>query len=385
MGRTTRKTIEYARELYLSKGLILDEEEYVNKDYKMNCHDLEGYKYKLSLDCVNDKRTKRFEAIGKYNPYFVENIENFIKINGGDCKLKTRCYIKSAEKLELECSCGEHYYISVCHLLGEKKFVCNKCAFEKSNKEKLIKGKDDTIKKLKNLGYKLIEFKNKNNIVIEDEEGYLFNTTIFNAMNKKSNYIKSQRFNKFNEFTIQNMLNYLKLNDINIKMVDETPRLIEVRKDYIDWYCIDCGEIFKATWGQVAYDNNSKVTPRRRCEKCSKRQSNLEYIVEQYLIEKDIEYIKQYRFYDCRNKNPLPFDFYLPKYHTTIEVMGDQHYYESDMFTQSLEERKRIDLIKKNYCIENNINYIEIPRWKITNNYNIKGYKILIDNILGQN
>ena len=65
--------------------------------------------------------------------------------------------------------------------------------------------------------------------------------------------------------------------------------------------------------------------------------------------------------------------------------MGDQHYYESDMFTQSLKERRRIDLIKKNYCIENNINYVEIPRWKITNNHSIKGYKILIDNILGQN
>ena len=142
--------------------------------------------------------------------------------------------------------------------------------------------------------------------------------------------------------------------------------------------------MFSATWGQVAYDNNLRATSRRRCKKCSKRQSNLEYIVEQYLIKKNIEYIKQYRFDDCRNKNPLPFDFYLPKYNTAIEVMGDQHYYESSMFEQSLEERRRIDLIKKNYCIKNNINYVEIPRWKITNKHSIKGYKILIDNILGQ-
>lgn len=382
---TKRKTIEYARELYLSRGLILDEKEYINKSIKMDCHDLDGYKYSLSLSCVNDKRTKRFEPIGKYNPYFVENVENFIKINEGNCRLKTREYIKSEEKLELECSCGETYYITVCHLLGEKKFVCNKCAFKKSNKEKLIKGKADTIEKLNKIGYKLIEFKNKNDIVIVDKQGYLFNTTIFNAINEKFTFDVCQRFNKFNRFTIQNMLNYLTLNDINIKMVDETPRQIEVRKDYMDWYCIDCGEVFSATWGQVSYDNNLRATPRRRCEKCSKRQSNLEYIVEQYLIKKNIEYIKQYRFDDCRNKNPLPFDFYLPKYNTTIEVMGDQHYYESAMFTQSLEERIRIDLIKKDYCIKNNINYVEIPRWKITNKHSIKGYKILIDNILGQN
>ena len=58
MGITTRKTIEYAIKLFFNKGLILDEDEYINKSTKMNCHDEHGYKYKLSLDCVSDKRTK---------------------------------------------------------------------------------------------------------------------------------------------------------------------------------------------------------------------------------------------------------------------------------------------------------------------------------------
>ena len=49
MGITTKKTIEHAREIFLNKGLILDESVYTNKSTRMNCHDLDGYKYKLSL------------------------------------------------------------------------------------------------------------------------------------------------------------------------------------------------------------------------------------------------------------------------------------------------------------------------------------------------
>lgn len=384
MGATTRKTIEYAKEAYLNKGLILEDKEYINKRTKMNCHDLEGYKYKLSLDCVLDKRTKKFEPIGKFNPYFAENLDNFIKINNATCELLSRNYTKSGDKITIKCECGEKYLISVCHFLGEKKFTCNKCSFKKSNCEKLKNSEIVTFKTLKELGYELIDFENKHNIVVKDKDGYIFNTSIFNIMNEKFTFDKFQRFNKFNKFTIHNMLNYIKLNEIKIEMVNKNPRQIEVKKDYIEWYCIDCGEIFMATWGQVVYDRNNKSTQRLRCEKCSKRQSNLEYTVEQYLIEKGIEYIKEYRFEDCKNKHTLPFDFYLQKYNTVCEVNGEQHYYENTMFEQSLKERQRIDKIKKDYCINNGINFVEIPVWKIVNKHKTKGYKILIDNILNQ-
>lgn len=87
-------------------------------------------------------------------------------------------------------------------------------------------------------------------------------------------------------------------------------RLLDKQKsEKIIWTgIVQIREVFSATWGQVSYDNNLRATPRRRCEKCSKRQSNLEYIVEQYLI-KNIEYIKQYRFDDRRNKKPCHSTF----------------------------------------------------------------------------
>lgn len=383
MGVTTTKTIEYAKEIFKSKGLILIEKEYVNKNTKMDCFDNNGYKYKLSLDAVSDKRTKRFEPIGKFNPYFAENLDNFIRINKGDCKLITREYIKSNEKITLKCNCDNNYNITVCHFLGEKKFTCNKCSFEKSNKSKLFKSELETQNKLKEIGYELVEFITKNKIVIKDNDGYLYNTTLYNATNEAFTFNKFQRFHRYNKFTIHNMINYLKLNNIEIEMVNKTERQIKTKTDYIEWFCIECGEIFKATWGQVIYDN-SNSTPRRRCSKCSKSRSNLEYIVEQYLIEKQIDYIKQYKFKDCKDIGFLPFDFYFSEYNIACEVNGSQHYYENDIFSQSLSDRRRVDKIKKEYCIKNNIKFLEIPYWKIINKHNIKGYKILIDNILNQ-
>ena len=378
MGITTRKTFEYANESFKNKGLILDDTKYVNKHHKMECHDDKGYKYQLSLDSVKDNRTKRFEPIGKFNPYFVENINNFIKINNGNAELLTNHYVKSDEKVELRCNCGETYKISVCHLLGEKKFICNKCAFSLSSQKQIEDGLKESHIIANSFGYEIVEYNKKNDIIVKDKDGYLYRTTIYNLENSKNIF---NRFSKKNEFTVQNMLMYLKNNNIKIEMVDKTPRTIEVRVDYLEWHCVECGEIFKSSWSQVAY-GNKRTALRHRCEKCSKIQSNLEYIVEQYLIEKNIEYIKQYKFDDCVNKRKLPFDFYMPKYNTLCEVNGAQHYYESDMFTQSLEERKYIDKIKRDYCLNNNIKFLEIPSWKITNNHEIKGYKIMIDNIL---
>ena len=40
------------------------------------------------------------------------------------------------------------------------------------------------------------------------------------------------------------------------------------------------------------------------------------------LQELNITYIEQYRFNDCRDRRPLPFDFYLPEYDIYIEHFG---------------------------------------------------------------
>lgn len=99
------------------------------------------------------------------------------------------------------------------------------------------------------------------------------------------------------------------------------------------------------------------------CKRREYRNSKYEMIVENFLITNKIEYIKEYRFDNCRNKNPLPFDFYLPKHNICIECQGQQHYHAVKHFGGE-ENYKKItyrDTIKKNYCKSNSIKLIYIP------------------------
>jgi very-short-patch-repair endonuclease len=83
----------------------------------------------------------------------------------------------------------------------------------------------------------------------------------------------------------------------------------------------------------------------------------------------NVKYIKQKRFNDCRNKLPLPFDFYLPDINTCIEYDGEQHFKEVNIFggVDRFKNQRTNDNIKNIYCQEKNINLIRIPYWEILN------------------
>lgn len=81
------------------------------------------------------------------------------------------------------------------------------------------------------------------------------------------------------------------------------------------------------------------------------------------LNENNIIFEKQKIFNDCKYKQYLRFDFYLPNLNTVIEYNGIQHYEEVAYFDDtkdSLELRKIRDNIKKEYCKSKNINYLVI-------------------------
>lgn len=84
------------------------------------------------------------------------------------------------------------------------------------------------------------------------------------------------------------------------------------------------------------------------------------------LTKKNIFYIRWYGFYDCRDKKPLPFDFYLPDYLACIEADGIQHFEAVDVFggDDYLKYVKKHDQIKTQYCNNNNIKLLRIPYFK---------------------
>ena len=109
-----------------------------------------------------------------------------------------------------------------------------------------------------------------------------------------------------------------------------------------------------------------------RCPYCNNL-SRGEEKINNLLNHNDILFHQHYSFEDCKNKLPLPFDFYLPKYNTCIEYDGQQHY-KIDCFNNTLLDLMNShyrDNIKTNYCQQNNIKLIRIPYWDFDNIENI--------------
>jgi very-short-patch-repair endonuclease len=111
------------------------------------------------------------------------------------------------------------------------------------------------------------------------------------------------------------------------------------------------------------------------CPKC--RTSKGELRVEEYLTLHNIIFVTQKRFKNCKNKQPLPFDFYIPKYNTCIEYDGEQHF--SPMRRSRSKEKNQIkfeatqlhDQIKTDYCKDKGITLIRIPYTKLNDIENI--------------
>lgn len=108
------------------------------------------------------------------------------------------------------------------------------------------------------------------------------------------------------------------------------------------------------------------------CQKCQSSKGELK--VAFALDNINMSYIKEKYFHDCRYKNPLPFDFYLPSLNTCIEYNGEQHY--KPVRFKGLSIQKSIDnfkfqcikdKLKSQYCKDNNIKLLIIPYWDYNN------------------
>lgn len=96
------------------------------------------------------------------------------------------------------------------------------------------------------------------------------------------------------------------------------------------------------------------------CKNCNESRGEKE--IANILKNKNITFLRQYSFIDCRCKLPLPFDFYLPKFNICIEFQGIQHYQPIELFggEKTFMECKIRDQIKENYCKEKDITLITI-------------------------
>lgn len=114
------------------------------------------------------------------------------------------------------------------------------------------------------------------------------------------------------------------------------------------------------------------------CPKCD-NYSEGEKIIEKILKNKNIVFITQKKFEDCKFYKKLPFDFYLPDKNICIEFDGEQHFnkFRFEKNNDKLNIRKKRDSIKNIYCQEKNI---KLYRIKYNENLKQKLNDILIEN-----
>lgn len=107
----------------------------------------------------------------------------------------------------------------------------------------------------------------------------------------------------------------------------------------------------------------------QRCPICSK--SHAERIARAWLEEHRVDYDPQHEFDGCRDRLPLPFDYYLPRYNIALELDGIQHYKPIEYFggQQWYEYTVRHDRIKSEYCKDNGIKLIRIKYTEDTYEY----------------
>lgn len=123
--------------------------------------------------------------------------------------------------------------------------------------------------------------------------------------------------------------------------------------------CGSCGELFTSSL------NNYQKSITGKCPSCNGNSIG-EMVINEFLDEMGINHFWHHSFHDCRDKNALPFDFYLPDYNCIIEFDGN-HHFEPVFGEDSFKSTQSHDTIKNEYCKKNGIQLIRIPFWEFDN------------------
>ena len=95
-----------------------------------------------------------------------------------------------------------------------------------------------------------------------------------------------------------------------------------------------------------------------------------------YLKKEGIQFETQKKFEGMRSNLPLKCDFYIKNFNLVIEYNGRQHYEPIKLWggTKQLKKTQELDKIKKEFCLENGINFEVI---KFDEDINTRLVKIL--------
>ena len=103
-----KKSYKEVIDIIEGQGYIINGDfKYDDGRSKVDICDKYGYRYFVEFRSIIKGITQRI--VGKNNPYSIDNINLYIKLNNIKSKLISTEYISNKDDLEFECECGEHY------------------------------------------------------------------------------------------------------------------------------------------------------------------------------------------------------------------------------------------------------------------------------------
>lgn len=315
----------------------------------------ESYKY--------IKRCKGCEIVNhKKESYTINEARDMFNKSG--FTLIDNVYINCKVKMKYYCpTCDDEHFITLDNLRQGKGCLVHSMY---TLTEERIKNK------VKQLGFKLIKINREDmsivTIVLELECKNKHRFTInWSSIRNKEEYscmvcrgYKDSKYGKSQKMHQMEVEDYCKKEKLDYKFIKAYDRVYPKNKAV--WFILECKK-----HGKFEVEKSSFMKRYfQRCPICTKSASKGEMRISETLNKYNISFIRECSFSDCRNKLPLPFDFYLNEHKIMIEFQGEEHYAPIKFFggENKFKSRQINDKIKRDYCKNKKEHkLIEIPYW----------------------
>lgn len=365
----TRLTLEIVKDRLnkINPNIEILSNEYKNSTTKLKCRCLiDGYEWYISWNKLQQGRGCP-ECGGVRTDYTIEDIKNKLNVVNPNIKIMSDKYIGAGEKLKCKCLIDNHIWYSNWRNLQSGK-GCPICGIKKISKAKRL-CLDEKKRRLRKINPNIEvlgeSFKNGRSIL---KCRCLIDNCIWEAI--WNNLSKGQGCPDCKNKKTGDRCR-LTLDEVKEEIYNINPFIEILSTNYKDTHrsklkcrCLICNNIWETT--------RTVLIQGCGCIICIN--SKGERKVLKYLKDNNIANIVQYSFEDCRSKNPLKFDFYLPKHNACIEYDGEQHFKLIDFAGKgkewAKEQYKSIlarDIIKNTYCRNNNIKLLRIPYTEFDN------------------
>lgn len=307
--------------------------------------------------CLKCGILKRAESNKKRNDenYVVNKIHN---IHGNKYNLDYFVYRGITYKSIFVCEEHGKFETTIRNIF--KGHGCPKCGIKKSSKNKIIQEAEviNRIHKVHGNKYKLDKFiytkMNDKSIFICEHHGE-FKKSVYTLLKgggcpKCGNLSKAKKLSCTTEIFIKRALKIHGNNKYDYSLVEYKNNNTEVK--------IICNK-----HGLFLQSPDKHINSKRGCPSC--QESHGEREIALILNKLNISYKRQKRFDACRNKYPLPFDFYLLDYNSCIEYDGEYHFIKNSW--NNPKDIQRRDKIKTKFCKDNGIDLLRIPYYDKSN------------------